>query len=507
MHTDEEAARGSYWLDTEDTAYPVLKGDFTTDVAIIGGGIVGLTTACLLKKAGKRVVVLEARQAGGQVTGRSTAKLTSLHRLVYADLADQAGHEAAQRYGEANQAGIGLIEDLVREHGIACDLQPTEAYTYCAERETVDHARREAQIAQQLGLPASWVDEAPLPVPNHGAVRFTGQAKFHPWHYARGLAAAIDGDGGRVFENTRVHDVEESERLVVDTDFAHVIAEHVVVATNLPILDRGGFFSKAYPRSHVALAAEIDPATAPIGMFISAEEPTRSIRTHNVNGRMYLIAVGDAYKTGQQDPQPLAADLQAWVQRHFAPRRIVNTWTNEDFQAMDGRPFVGPLRSSSQRVWTATGFGGWGLSAGTAAAMMLCDRILGRDNPWAGLFESTRLDPVQSAGRFIGENANVAKAFVQGSLHTDTDVAATIGRGSGAVVKVDGEKIAMYRDEQGNLLQVSAKCTHMGCQVTWNPIDRTWDCPCHGSRFLPDGSVLFGPAVHALSPVMPKRAD
>jgi Rieske Fe-S protein len=293
--------------------------------------------------------------------------------------------------------------------------------------------------------------------------------------------------------------VEEGNPCRVITDRGTVTAHDVIVATNLPILDRGGFFAKAFPRRHPVLAARIAPEKAPDGMFISTEEPSHSVRTQRHGDGMLLIAVGGGYKTGHADTEKVFRELEAFVRAHFDIGAIEYRWGNQDYDSMDRVPYVGKLTPGSKHIYAATGFGAWGMTNGTAAAVVLSDAILGRPNPWTGLYDATRVNPTASAKTFLGQNLDVAKVWVGGRLTTRPSVApVNLAPGEGTVAKMNGEMLAVYKDEQGVLHAVSPVCTHMRCIVRWNSAERSWDCPCHGSRFNVDGTVIHGPAVRDL---------
>ncbi len=500
---EAHASSESFWVATApDAAFAALSGDVSVDVAIVGGGMVGLTAAALLKREGRRVAVIEARRVGRQATGRSTAKLTSQHATIYAQLLRTHGRDGARSYAEANQAAIECVAGLVNDLGIDCDFERRSAYVFTRSDDKLKLLESETEAARGLGLPAELLRDVSLPFPVRCAMRFTGQAQLHPCKYLVGLARFVDGDGSHVFESTRAQDAESGAPMRVRMEHGTVTARDVIVATHLPVTGHGMYFAKAYPHSQPILAAPIDPAVAPDGMFISVDTPTLSVlRTHH-EGRTYLIAAGGHTKPGHADEllQSLA-DLERSVRADFDVGQVSHRWTNHDYLPMDRVPFVGRPSSGDPHLFVATGFHGWGLSNGTAAAMILAEAIAGRPSPWAALFDAGRVKPVASAPAFVAENVQVAKHLVAGYLARRPRSAAELGPGEAAVIDSDGGKIAAYRDQAGTVHQVSAVCTHMKCVVGWNPIARSWDCPCHGSRFEPDGAVIAGPAVSPL----PKR--
>jgi glycine/D-amino acid oxidase-like deaminating enzyme/nitrite reductase/ring-hydroxylating ferredoxin subunit len=490
----------SLWVGTsERTDFPLLADDLATDVAVVGGGIAGLMTAALCKRDGRRVVLLEADRLAAGATGYTTAKLTALHGLTYDELARSFGDEAARRYADANLAGMAQVATLVDECGIACDLQQQPAFTYTTDPASVDKIRAEVAAAQRIGLDASFTTECDLPYPVEGAVRLDNQAQFHPRRYCLGLAAAIDGDGSHVFERTRVTGVDDGDPCRVRTEHGTVTAQHVVVATHLPILDRGGYFARTYPMRSYALSASLD-GPVPSGMYLSVDSPTRSVRPAVMDGREVVVLGGEGHKVGQdEDTRQRYAALEDWARSQFPVRSIDYRWSAQDFMPVDGVPFVGPVSLGSERVLVATGFRKWGMSNGAAAAILLSDRIAGRENPWAPLFDTNRLNLRQSVRELVKENADVVKRFIGDRIRTEfRRTPADLAPGEAAVVTQGAQRVAAYRDPAGTLHVVSAACTHMGCTVTWNTAETTWDCPCHGSRFTADGEVLEGPAVRPL---------
>lgn len=489
----------SCWTGTApDIDWPALPPrGIAVDVAVIGGGVVGLTTALLLARAGRSVAVIEALRIGRQVTGGSTAKVTTQHGLIYAQLARDFGEDGARVYAQANQAGFDWIAE--RAPALDCDFRRLPAYVWTEDAARLQALREEAQVARRLGLPAAFDDAAPLPFAVAGAVRFDDQAEFHPVKYCLGLAREIGALGGQIFEHTRVRDVAETSPCRIDTERGAVTATDVVLATNLPILDRGGFFAKALPKRHLAVAA---PVERPLdGMFISADSPSRSLRTAPADGGWLLVAVGEAFKTGHADTVARFAELEDWLRRRFAIGPVRFRWGNQDHYAVDRVPYVGALHPLTRRLWVATGFSAWGFTNGTAAAMMLADAILGRPSPWATLFHAQRIKPRVSGPELLRENAHVAAKWVKDRLSgAERPPLDRLAPGEGAIVRLGGEDVAAFRDESGVVHALSPVCTHMGCLVTWNAGERSWDCPCHGSRFAIDGTVLDGPAVRGLAP-------
>ncbi len=486
----------SLWMyERPATQYPPLTENTTADVVIVGAGITGLTTAHLLKKAGLKVAVVEADRVCSGVTGHTTAKITSLHQLIYADLVSSQGEDAARVFAQANQAAIGQVEAIVAELEIDCDFQRLPAYTYTEFSDRVSKIEKEVEAAQKVGLPAAFVEKTDLPFAIQGAIRMDNQARFHPANYCNALAETITGDDSRIFEMSRVVDVDKG---TVKTVGGSVRAENVVLATQMPILDRGAFFASNFPKRSYLLATRID-GTIPDGMFISAEEPIRSIAPA-AGGEILLIG-GESHKTGQDpDTRKRYEALKFWAEKMFTVKEIAYEWSSQDYMPADRLPYIGYLHPFTGRVYVATGFGKWGMTRGTFAGMLIRDLILGNENPWAKTFAATRMSPVHSAGSFWMENMNVGRRFMQDRLMSlMPPKESALKPGEGKIIKKDGDRVAAHRDDTGVLHAVSPVCTHLGCYVTWNSAEKSWDCPCHGSRFTADGDILHGPATKGLS--------
>jgi glycine/D-amino acid oxidase-like deaminating enzyme/nitrite reductase/ring-hydroxylating ferredoxin subunit len=492
----------SLWLDTTEprAERPPLDGERRVDVAVVGAGITGITAALLLARAGRSVVVVDQHVVGGGTTGHSTAKVTSQHGMTYAVLRLTHGRGAARTYAQAMEAAKERIADLVGE-GIDCGFRRKAAYLYASAGWQRKLIEREAEAATEAGLPATFVETAPLPYDVYGAVRFDDQAEFDSRAYVLGLTRLLIDARGTVYEHTRAHQVHEGEPCRVETDRGVLIADDVVVATLMPFLDRGGFFARAYPhRSYVVTARIAGPP--PDGMFINAGSPTRSLRSHPFAGEELLLVGGEGHHVGSGKAGPERYDaLIEFARRHWDVRSIEHRWSSQDYSPDDHVPYAGRLHLWSRHVYVATGLRKWGITAGTAAAALISDAILGRENDWAGLFSSTRIRPLQEAPRFALENTRTGIRFFSDRLkHRGTRPIDELRPGEGAIVSAAGRKVAGFRDDDGALHAVSSRCTHLGCQVVWNSAERTWDCPCHGSRFDVDGDVLNGPAVRPLEP-------
>lgn len=485
----------SLWLDTTpQTNFPPLQSGLTVDVAIVGGGLAGLTAATLLKAEGKTVAVLEAERIVQGVTGYTTAKVTSQHHLIYDYIISHFGEEKARAYADANQAAIEQIAGLVEHKKIDCDFTRTEAYTYTESPDEVDQIKAEVEAALKLGLPASFVNETPLPFPVKAAVRFDNQAQFHPRKYLLALAQEIPGDGSHIFEETRVVDLEEGEPCVVTTEQGSLTASDVIIASHFPFNDKTLYSFRLHSHRSYVLGVRLE-GESPRGMFISTK-PSHSVRDHPEAGGNFLLIGGEGHKAGQGgDTIARYQRLEQWARERFSVKEVEYRWSTQDNQTLDHLPYIGQATPLSEHTYVATGLGGWGMTGCTVAGMLLRDLISGRDNPWAEVYDPNRvnLTSVPEAAKGV---IDIAKHFVGDRMTVETPD--SIAPGEGKIVETQRGTVAMYKAEDGEMCTLSPVCTHMGCFVQWNPAEKSWDCPCHGSRFSTDGGVLHGPAIKAL---------
>ena len=375
------------------TAYPRLTGAHSADVVIVGAGIVGVTAAYLLSGAGLSVALIEARRIGRQVTGRSTAKITTQHSLIYRHLIKSFGLKTAEHYAEANRLGMNQIRQWVDGLGIACDFETKHAYVYCTDRSRLNDLEAETEASHAVGLDSELLEAAPLPFPTAGALRSRNQAQFNPAQYVIGLAKAAEAAGTSVFEETRVTGVEESDGWSLAADRASVHADNVVLATNLPIAGPIPYDERTRPRSHIAMAFRIDSHAAIDGMFIGIDEPTHSLRMGRDDDGLLLVVLGSKFGTGLEgNVAKHFRELEAWTRRNLQVGDAAWRWVNEDYDSPDRLPFVG-ASSQAPNLYVATGFNAWGISNGTAAGVLMAQQILGKTPAWAPIYDPDRRVP------------------------------------------------------------------------------------------------------------------
>ena len=491
----------SFWVATAPSSpHRSLDADLSVDVAVVGAGIVGVTAAVLLRAAGREVALIEAGRVAAGVTGHTTAKVSSLHTLIYDELTRSFGEDAARLYGEANEAGLAEIQRLVGEHTIDCELEDTAAHTFAAVEDDAEAIEREVAAALAVGLPASHLSSPPVPFPTFGAVRFDRQAQFHPRKYLLALLDQFETAGGHVYEQSRIVDIEAGRPSRLTSDARHVVtATDVIVATHVPIVDTKLLAARARVHRGYAIAIEAGEQL-PEGMFISASSPSHSVRVAPFKGREVLIVSGEGHPVGEPGEQGAAGSwqrLERWASDQLGAGQVLYRWSTQDLYSLDRLPFIGALDERS-RIFTATGFGGWGMTGGTAAAMLLRDLVEERENPGAALFDPGRLG-LKALPPLVSKGAHDAKRLIADRLGGDDADITQIAPGSGQIVKLDGERLAVSRTRDGSLHAVSAVCTHLRCIVSWNDAEHSWDCPCHGSRFAPTGEVLHGPATKPLA--------
>ena len=510
----------SVWMATTDMPqFQPLTQDLRTNVCVVGAGIAGLTTAYLLARAGRAVVVIDDGPIGGGETGRTTAHLTAALDDRYYNIARIHGEEGARLAAESHMSAIHRVESIASMEDIDCDFERVEGYLFLGGKDSRKELEKELQATHRAGLTDTQiVDRIPLSFWDSGpALRFPRQATFHPLKYLKGLVRAFLRDGGRIYTGVHAEKIEDGEPARVTTAAGQVIsADNVVVCTNTPVNDWLIIHSKQAAYRTYVIGCRVPKGSVPHGLYWDTPDPYHYIRLQPAEDRSgreldyeILIVGGEDHKTGQPDfsdnPDEPFTRLEQWTRERFPMIESIDyRWSGQVMEPVDYMAYIGKNPGGDQHIWIATGDSGNGMTHGTIAGIVLNELVQGRKHQWARLYDPSRVK-LRSAPEYIKENANVAEQykdyFTAGEL---ADIEA-LKPGEGAVVGRGRGKIAVYRDERGTIHRHSAVCPHLYCIVNWNQTEKSWDCPCHGSRFDPYGNVVNGPAIVGLSPVDQER--
>lgn len=492
-----------FWAtNVEAPRFPALTTDLAVDVLVIGGGITGMTAAYLLTRAGRRVALIEREKIGSGQTGHTTAHITCVTDTRLGELVRKFGRNHAQAAWDAGLFAMNQIEEHVQEEGIDCELRRIPGYLFAAEEATSEERERlreEAALAAELGFDALYVDSAP--VMRRPAIRFANQLKFHPLKYLTGLAQRVQGGGGQIFEETAAGEFSESTRSV-RANGCNISFEQVLLTTHVPLQGGTGLASatllqtKLAAYSTYAIGARLPSGILPEALFWDTADPYRYLRVDRREGHDYAVLGGKDHKTGQEtDTEERFAELET-ILRGISPESVVDRrWSGQVIEPTDGLPYIG---QTAEGQFVATGFGGNGMTFGTVGAFIIRDAILGLTNPWRELFSVDR-KKLNALWDYLKENKDFPYYLVKQRLSSAEGMSIEeVGRDQGKILRLDGKKVAVYRDAAGQVTMLSPVCTHMGCIVAWNAAEKTWDCPCHGSRFHRTGEVSAGPAEEGL---------
>lgn len=509
MTTSSSGANESVWLGTADTpARPRLESDVDADVCVVGAGIAGLTAAYLLAGAGRSVVVIEDGQIGSGETGRTTAHLVNALDDRYSDLAKLHGQEGARLAAESHTAAIARIERIVADERIDCEFERLDGYLFVPPGDDPSQLDEELEAAHNAGLlGVTKVARAPLDSFDTGpSLRFPDQAQFHPLKYLAALALAIERDGGRIFTGTHAREIEGGRHARIRTRGGPAVtARSIVVATNTPVNDIVTMHTKQAAYRTFVIGLHVKRGSVPRALYWDTPDPYHYVRLtadSTADDTEILVVGGEDHKTGQaDDAEERFGRLEEWARERFpVTGNPAYAWSGQIMEPVDSLAFIGRNPGDADNVFIATGDSGNGMTHGTIAGMLISDLIAGKPNPWERLYDPSRITLRATKG-FAKENLNVAAQYAD--LVTPGDISSPdeIERDSGTVIRRGAAKIAVYRDQTGALHERSAVCTHLGCIVRWNHSEKTWDCPCHGSRFTSLGEVVNGPAIKGLSSV------
>ena len=496
----------SLWLkDGLSSQIPVLKEDLSCDVCVVGAGITGITTACRLHEEGLSVVLLDKQEPVHLASGNTTAKFTFQHDLIYHDIIKERGKESAKFYHQAQSAGMAYVRTLIEQHGIACDFAETAAMVYAETDERMRDLWDEESAYKQLGIPHALINEVPLGIKGIGALKVDGQFALHPVKYLDFLLSFLIKEGVPVFQHTKAKGVEEEGgQIKLKTEDGHLITcRHLVEATAYPFFGGDGMYFTRLEgsRSYLTAFPLAEKLNDKIMMISEAQEPF-SIRFSDTDGVFYLLVGGQGHKMGQAESEREDyLRLIEFARTNFNAGEAAFRWSAQDYRTLDGVPYIGRVSSKRKNIYVATGFNKWGMSNGSFAALLLTDLIMGTQSRFEALFEPSRGEVKSNLGTFFKANLNVAKEFVKGKVMPEELSVDQLKPDEGGIVKLNGKRVAAYRDETGKLHLSDSTCTHMGCELVYNDAERTFDCPCHASRFTYDGKVIEGPAMSDLKKV------
>lgn len=503
MATEHYYTQALWSATTAPETYPQLSGDVAVDVAIVGAGITGLSTAYHLAKAGKKVAILEALQVGMGTTGSSTGNLYAPIDERLHTIQSKHNEETMRAVAASRTAAINFIEQRVQEYTIDCEFERVPWYLFSTpDIKQASQVDKEWEAAQKVGLSVSKIAPAGFPYQVEAMTNIANQAQFNPLKYVQGFAAAITNEANgacQLFENTKVMQVEDGEPCVVHTNRGKITAKQVVMATHSP---KGIYavHTAMEPYREYALAVRLKGDLPAGGVYWHVQQRQQySVRPYSNGEGNFLLVLGESHKVGHQaHSEESFKKIEAYLRANFEVDSIEYTWAAQNYKPVDNLPYIG-TSPMEKHTYIATGFAADGLVYGTLAGMIISDAILGKENQWAKIYDPKRFTPVASAPNFIKESVDVATHLVKDYLfYGDVKELQEVKSGEGKTIKLNGERLAAYRDEQGQLHLVSSVCTHMGCIVHWNNGEKSWDCPCHGSRFSVDGEVLEGPAYHNL---------
>ena len=494
-------ATESAWMPAPLPQFPALDRDIDVDVLVVGAGVTGITTAYLMSQEGIRVALIDQRRVATGDSARTTAHLTyvtdeRLHQLV-----KNFDREAARLFWQGGVLAIDTIESIVEETGADTECARVPGYLHAPIGDDpgkhVDSLRKDAELARSLGFEATFMEQVPyagLP-----GVRFANQARFHPRRYLGALLPAIEQQGGLIFEHTAFEAVNDGEPMTVRANGRNIRCGYLVLATHNPRIGKKGALTAALFQTKLALytsyvlGARLPAGTVPEALFWDTQDPYDYLRINDRSDHQYVVFGGADVKTGQEgDTEEVFAKLTTRLRKVLPQAQLERRWLGQVIETDDGMPFIGENES---REFIATGFRGNGYTLGTLSALIARDCYLKRDNPWLSLFDVNRSPFHGGTWTYLQENVDYPYHLVRDRLRrAEADTPDAVGRDEGKIIRHDGRKVAAYRDGQGQLTLLAPECTHMRCLVRWNSADRSWDCPCHGSRFRPTGEVLSGPA-------------
>jgi len=474
-----------------------LTNNEESEVCIIGAGIFGLTCAYYLTKLGFKVIILEKDNIAEKTTGNTTAKITSQHGLFYNYLLNSYGKKFASDYLESNEKAIENIREIIDTEKIKCDFEMQNNYVYTTNPSELRAIKKEVEAVQSLGFPCEFVTKTGLPFEISGAICFKNQAQFHPIKYSHGLCKSILSNNGKIYTNTTVTNVEKSinSNYIVSTENNTVKCKYVIVASHYPFINFPGFyFTKMYQSTSYIIAVDTKK-TLFNGMYINFTNPIFSYRTAKYEGKELLLIGGGDHKTGQPSSyEDTYGILEKEAKKYYPESEVLFRWNTRDCISLDKIPYIGQYSTFMPNVFVGTGFKKWGMTSSNVAANIIVDKICRKENIYAYVFDSSRLKPIKNLDEFKNMMLQSSKSLVFNKLKRPNMSFDEIQNNSGSIVEINNQKVGIYKSPEGKIFAVKPVCTHLGCLLSWNDVDKTWDCPCHGSRFNFDGKNLYDPA-------------
>lgn len=486
----------SIWRDTVHLpAFSPLKGECATDVLVVGAGITGITTAYMLAKRGVQVTLIDASKLASGTTGYTTAKISAQHGLIYDHLIRSMGEEKAALYYQANKEGLHWIGNHVKENDLHCDFNMQPSILYATSDKEAQDIEKEKKAYDQLGILGTLTDSVALPFAVKNALIMPGQAQFHPLMYLHELIAELVKMNVPIYEETLAETIEEKEtERQVKTKNGSISCQHVLICSHFPFYDYRFYFARMFPELSYLLACETDGAL-PDGMYLSAGNPKRSIRGLHLNQKDYLLIGGENHKTGRGESMERHYErLADFAEKQFGQTKIVAHWSAQDFTTLDQVPYIGRMTKNNPHILVAAGFHKWGMTTSTIAAQILTDIVLEQANPYLALFSPSRFEATSMLASFLVENLQVAGQLIKGKLSRPVPLSDELQNDQAVIAELHGERVGAYRNEKGELTVFDTTCPHLGCEVNWNEGEKSWDCPCHGSRFKASGEIIDGPA-------------
>jgi len=496
----------SYWVEsTPKTDYPSLSKNINTDVLIIGGGITGIVTAYMLSESGLNVTIVEADKMAMGVTANTTAKITSQHGLLYNYLLNSFGFDTAKGYLDSNEEAIKNIKDIIKKENINCDFISQSAYVYTCQESNVQEIVDEVSAVTSLGFKAEYVTECPLPFPIEAGIKFPNQAQFHPRKYLLSLLAVLENRNVNLFENSKVTNIKhKNNKYEVSVGENKISATHLVMSTHYPIKNFPGmYFIKMYQDTSYAIGVELDEDIFD-GIYISCDTPTTSFRNTPLDDEKKLLIVGGgSHKTGDTnaDIESSYINLENYIKSIYPKAKIKYRWMTEDCISLDKIPYIGEFSNFLPNMYVATGYKKWGMTTSHVAAKIISDKILNKKNPYEKIYTATRLKPIKNSKEFGNMLKQSTYSLAINKLSSPIISYTELKNDSGGVVDYKGQKLGIYKDKNGKMHAVLPFCKHLGCELSWNNLEKTWDCPCHGSRYDYTGKIITEPTTETLDTV------